>query len=532
MRKKVLKDTLKIMYPSIIMETLDKILSVYLIIFIGSTIGSFANSVMRGNVSVARRDIIFLVLALILSVLGMPLYNIFSKSTMFKLSLKHDREIISNFIEKDYSKAMNYDVGEISYCLEIDPIDLRWGINEIIRNSIAVIFVSTGLIISLINISVLYGTVCLVCTALPLWVAFFVGTLDAKYRPKIKQYEETNRKLETDLCFNFVFIKMYKLKKTVIGSFSKLFGDYYEETIKKSVTYKYAEVFFNNLFSSFSVIIVLLFGAWLVSKGKIEAGAIATMLVYLDIVKTQYSDISKVIKRAAVLPQCLDRVGALYGNKEEVRSGEVSKFKDFKIDSMSYSYDGNTSTFDNVSFDIKEGEKLAVVGHNGSGKSTIIKILTGLYSNYGGHLKINNTDLKDLNLSQWRSQIAYIEQDPFIFKGSVYENVKLGNLNASEEELKAILNSTGLSELLEKEAEQFGENFSGGERQRISIARALLKKSNILFVDEPFNNLDTLGKKLIEELFSEKDKTIVFISHDDQLLKYADKVYTLTNTFY
>lgn len=517
------------MYPSVIMETFDKIISGYLVIFIGSTIGRFANSVMMGNASVAKRDIIFLVLALTLSVFVMPLYNVFSKSTMFKLSLKHDREIISNFIEKDYSKAMNYDVGQISYCLEMDPINLRWGIIYIIRNSISVIVVSTILVISLINISTLYGTVCLALGALPLLVAFFVGKLDAKYRPKIKQYEEKNRELETDLCFNFVFIKMYKLKKVVMSGLSKLFDDYYEETIKKSITYKYVGTFFKDMFSIFSVIIVLLFGAWLVSKGKIEAGAVATMLVYLDIVKTQYDDIASVIKEASILPQCLDRVGALYENKEEVRSGQISEFKDLKIDRISYSYDANAKVFHNVSFDIKEGEKLAIVGHNGSGKSTIINILTGLYSNYDGHIKINNTDFKELNLSQWRDKIAYIEQEPFIFKGTVYENVRIGNLNATAKEIKDILERTGLSDFAEKEADQFGGNFSGGERQRISVARALLKKSNVLFVDEPFNNLDSFGKKLIEELFSEKDKTIVFISHDDELFIYADKVYRVAN---
>jgi ABC-type bacteriocin/lantibiotic exporter with double-glycine peptidase domain len=527
MRKKVLQDAFKLMYPSIIMETLDKIVSGYLIIFIGTIVGDFANSAMMGNSSVARTDIIFLSIALVLSVFCMPLFNIFSKSIMFKLSLKHDRKVIGNFIEKDYAKAMIYDVGEVSYRLEMDSNDLRWGIIDIFRNSISIVIVSIGLIGSLISINGFYALVCLVSAAIPVLVAFFAGILDAKYRPKIKEYEETNRTLEADLCFNFVFIKMFKLKHAMISGFSKLFGDYYEQTVKKSIKYNNVATFLNNLFSDFSVIVVLLFGAYLVSKGNIKAGSVAAMLIYLDIVKSQYADISRVIKEIAVLPQCIDRVAELYENKEEIGNDKVSEFENLDVNNMSYSYDGSINAFHNISLNIKQGEKLAIVGHNGSGKSTIIKVLTGLYSNYSGDFKINSSEFKELNLSQWRDKIAYIEQDPFIFKATVYENVRLGNLNASDEEIADILSLTGLSDLSEKEAEQFGGNLSGGERQRISIARALLKKPKILFIDEAFNNLDLLGKRLIEELFSHKGKTIVFISHDDGLLKYADKVYKM-----
>lgn len=522
MRKKVLKDIMKLMYPSFIMETLYKIISGYLIIFIGSTIGDFANSVMSRNTPIAKKDIIFLVFALTLSIFALPLFDVFSKCTMFKQSLKHDRIIFSNFIEKDYSKAMVYEVGEISYRLETDPIELRWYLIDAVKNSIAFIVVSIGLVISLMNINHLYGAVCLVVAALPLFVAFFVSKFDAKYRPQIKEYEEKNRELEANLCLNFVFIKMYKLKKLIIKEISEFFNQHYNKTIKKSTTYKNVGSFLNDLLASVSVIIVLVFGAYLVSKKVIKPGVIATMLFYLELVKSQYNDLSEVIRVTALLPQSLDRVAELYKNKEEEGSSTLSKFETMKVENLSYSYDEEKNIFQNISFEINQGEKLAIIGKNGGGKSTIIKILTGLYTNYGGQFKINNADFKTLNLSDWRNKIAYLEQEPYIFKATVYENVRLGNLQASEEEIKKILKLTGLQELANKVAQQFGDNLSGGERQRISIARALLKKSNILFVDEPFNNLDFLGKALIEQIFSDENKTIIFISHDEELLKFAE----------
>lgn len=515
------------MYPSIILETLGKVISYYLVIFIGKTIGDFTNSIMLSNVSISRNNLLALVIALSLSVFGIPIYETFSLSILFKLSLVHDRRIISNFVKKDYSEAMNFDVGEISYRLDEDPIDLRWGIIDITRNSISVVVISTILIITLIRISIPYGAVCLASASLPILVAFFTGKLDARYRPDVKKYEETRREMVTDLCFNFVFIKMYKLKKAIIDCFSKLYSSYYKKTIKKSIAYTNTGNFLNDLFSSLSTVIVLLFGAWLLSRGKIEAGAIASMLVYLGIAKDQCADISNVIKQISILPQCIDRVGELYDNKEEIHNIKLPEFKRLETYSLSYSYDGNKKVFNDISLSIREGEKLAIAGHNGTGKSTVIKILTGLYSDYHGNVEISGTDLKQLNMNWWRGKIAYIEQDPFIFKGTVYENVRLGDLNASRKEVEEILKCTGLSELAEKQAEQFGENFSSGEIQRISIARALLKKSDILFVDEPFNNLDSLGKKLIEELFSSKSRTIVFVSHDEPLLKYADKVYNM-----
>ena len=117
-----------------------------------------------------------------------------------------------------------------------------------------------------------------------------------------------------------------------------------------------------------------------------------------------------------------------------------------------------------------------------------------------------------------------MNRTPLSSRKPIYENVRLGNLKASNDEINHILKLTGLSHLAEKKAEQLGENLSGGEKQRISIARALLKKSEILFVDEAFNNLDSLGKSLIENIFKQNERTIVFISHEDELLKYGNKV--------
>lgn len=153
-----------------------------------------------------------------------------------------------------------------------------------------------------------------------------------------------------------------------------------------------------------------------------------------------------------------------------------------------------------------------------------MKILSGIYEGYDGRLKINDNNLKEINLKTLRDSISYMEQDPFVFKGSVYDNVAIANLKASKDEVERCLEYCGLTDLKDKETENLGENLSGGEKQRISIARTMLRNTDMIFMDEPFNNLDVKGRELIEGILKDRDKTIVYITHDLELLKYGDGV--------
>ena len=179
--------------------------------------------------------------------------------------------------------------------------------------------------------------------------------------------------------------------------------------------------------------------------------------------------------------------------------------------------------FADLQYEVKMGARTAVCGRNGSGKSTLIKLLCGLYSGYTGEIRINGIELREISMESWRKKCAYVEQSPFLFRGSVWENVRLGRLDAKEEEVWEAIRRAGLEELAGREIADDPEVLSGGERQRISIARALLRKADILLMDEPGNNLDERALSWLEGFIRDYTGTMLFISHDEKMVALADE---------
>lgn len=524
MRKRVLRDVLSLMSLVIVLEAVINIISGYVAIIIGATIEGFANSALNGRANDVKKSIWILIAVLLVTIVVIPAIDYFVKVTMFKQSLKHDRMIISNFMDKAYDRSFAYTSGDISYRLEMDPVNLRWLIIHGCTLSSEIIVVSIGLLYMIFKINTTYAVACLLVGLGPVLVAFISGKLENKYELSKKEYEGKVRGLQTDICFNFLFIKLYNLKNSMINRFSKLFSAYYENTIKKYINCKASVEFFNKVFKTLAEIIILVLGAYLVSKGIIEAGGVAAMMIYLAKVQDIYTKIGTLIKKLILLPQCLDRVSDLYAHKETSGHIEIKGFKNLVCENLSFGFDDNSKIFKGVSLTLNKGEKLAIKGDNGSGKSTLIKVLSGLYGDYEGKVKINNHNFKEINLKSLRDSISYMEQDPFVFKGTVYDNVAVGNLKASKEEVERCIEHAGLTDLKDKETETLGNNLSGGEKQRISIARAMIRDKDLIFMDEPFNNLDAKGRELIEEILQDKEKTIVYITHDLELLRYGDGV--------
>lgn len=155
---------------------------------------------------------------------------------------------------------------------------------------------------------------------------------------------------------------------------------------------------------------------------------------------------------------------------------------------------------------------------HGSGKSTLIKILSGLYRSFNGKLNVNGVDVSEVNIHSLRQRISYIEQDPHFFKGTIRENLLLADSSKSDESLRSMLKLVNLDKSLDDIIELNSSNLSGGEKQKLSIARALLKDSDVLIFDEPTNNLDKETKEIVRNLIKTLDKSIIFISHDKDLL--------------
>ncbi len=208
---------------------------------------------------------------------------------------------------------------------------------------------------------------------------------------------------------------------------------------------------------------------------------------------------------------------------------------DIVFKDVSFAYNDNT-VLDKISLRIPKGKKVALVGLSGSGKSTIANIILRLYDNYSGSILINSKDIKELDLTDVRNSVAIVTQETILFNESIFNNIKYGNLKATDEEISLVAKNAGVSsfseELDQKLDTVIGENgvkLSGGQRQRIAIARALIKDAPLLIMDEATSSLDNITENKIHETINSlmNNKTKLIIAHRLSTIEDADIIYVL-----
>lgn len=205
-------------------------------------------------------------------------------------------------------------------------------------------------------------------------------------------------------------------------------------------------------------------------------------------------------------------------------------FKKVSLDNVSFSYDGKACIINDVSINIKRGEKIAIVGPSGAGKSTIVDILLGLLQPDSGRVTVDDVNVSKDVVGAWRRNISYVPQNIFIADTSFEQNIYFGNTSHKSEELKRAIWIACLNDLygrMRSEA-SVGENgitFSGGQRQRIGIARAIYRNADLLILDEATSALDPAIEAQLWERLSQIDSSIIFITHKMNLAKKCDRVY-------
>ena len=216
----------------------------------------------------------------------------------------------------------------------------------------------------------------------------------------------------------------------------------------------------------------------------------------------------------------------------KVSKGEVV------FDGVDFSYGGDAPVLKSISFTINPGEKLALVGKSGEGKTTISNLLMRLYEPKSGEIRIDGTDITKVTQASLRKNIATVFQDPALFSGTIKENIAYGNPSASNEAIIKAAKAASADEFIVKLKDGYdsvvgerGVKLSGGQKQRISIARALLKDSPILILDEATSSLDSRSEHLVQEALERlmKDRTTLIIAHRLSTIAHVDTIVTLRN---
>ena len=528
------------------------ILIIILIIII-SMINTFLPYIIKSTISLAEKNFSFdsiktkLFLLVILYIVSALICGIFEYLKAFLLA-KNTQSLIYDIRKETYNRIMSFNMETFSN-MHIGTLVTRMtsdisNVGEFIGKSLPM-FVSSGIflltiIIVMCFINIYFAIVMIICSTLLVLSILKIGKKMAYYKnieinnkEKITSYfSETFSSIKTLHIFN-----IQKERKEIFDKYnidelesSTKYFDYQSLLTPIKTTTRY-----------FIIFIIL----YLCLKGKIaivDIGIIYLVVSYLDKFFVPLGNMLYHYEDLQKGKISMKRIDELIGNKnnaENIYQGEKAEklYGNIKFINVNFSYVKGIKILDNINFSINKGEKIALVGKTGAGKTTIINLILGFYKINSGNIMFDNKNLDDISLESIRKNISFIQQNPYVFEDTVKKNIIVNNENnISDDQIIEILKQTGLYKKISTFKNGIYEkisskSFSKGEVQLLSFARAIAKETSIYIFDEPTSNIDIESEKNIKQLIDNLsiNSTIIIIAHKSSTIKNVDRVFKVTN---
>ena len=345
-----------------------------------------------------------------------------------------------------------------------------------------------------------------------------------------------------ELFKNHKLIKIFQQEKYENKRAEKFINDVKEKTVKIATVYVRSSPIMETL-TGIMIAVLIFYSGKLVLKNEIDINNFfsflaAMMLAYQPVrsLATLNITISQGLSAATRILPVIDEKSELQENKNsaeiKVNTGDV----EFKNVSFKYEKERKNNTLNSVNIKMLGGKMTSIVGHSGAGKSTILNLIPRFYDAISGDIQIDNQSIYNCTISSLRKNISLVSQDTTLFDDTIRNNIAYANLDASQKEIEEAAKYSFASEFIEKLPNKYetiiGENgtrLSGGEKQRLSIARAMLKKSQIILLDEATSSLDAETENKIQDAinFLTKDRTTIVIAHRLSTILNSDKIYVI-----
>jgi len=333
----------------------------------------------------------------------------------------------------------------------------------------------------------------------------------------------------------------------VVKSFTneKFETNRYNPGIDQMVKYAISTAKYRAFFNSFvvygifgGIIMVLWFGVSYVDQGLMSIGDLVSFVIFTAYIGGAVGGIGDIYSRLQKAVGATERIREIVDEPKEVslESSENIRLKgDISYQNVDFSYPTrkDIQILENLSFDIQRGQKIALVGASGSGKSTIAQLLLRLYDLQGGEILIDGKSIEEYNVTALRKNVGIVPQDVILFGGTIKENILYGNPDAADAEVLEAAKQANAWEFIKSFPEQLdtivgerGVKLSGGQRQRIAIARAILKNPSILILDEATSSLDSESEKLVQDALNKLlvSRTSIIIAHRLSTIREADRI--------
>jgi len=514
------------------LKTISGIIGFIPPIFIGKTIDY---AVERNG----KKVVTVLVMVFILLFLN-AFIRIFESKVEFKIHY-----LITNEIkEKEMSKIVHMEMNNFEEIESGELISRLEDAGELVQifieitNLLFIDFIAFIFALSImISVSPILSFICFVNIPIILIVQTIYGRIVGKKEKEIRLINDSNYSLIYEIISAIKEIKVFNLQKEICKSYSDILMRHTELATKKS-NISIRAGFLSGIINGLFQLTLLAVGCYFIINGVISVGNYFTFNSYVSRFNTELQYISQFHMKKQLYLVSISRLKDLFSlksEKERTRGEKDAEWKSgiIRLENVCFRYQKNTKIILHTKeFSFQENEISVITAKNGAGKSTLFDLITGFYI-FQGKIYIGNADISTLSVERLRKEICYIQQKPYFFKNTILENLRLKDKNISIKEVENACKKVGMHKYINELPEKYntimneeGTNFSGGQLQRLALARVVLSKKTIILLDEITSGVDEQGRQMLYNVIKElkHNHTILIISHDTDICRIADKI--------
>ena len=468
------------------------------------------------------------------------LQSIFLVEVTTKISYDLRERLIAKILHLPMDKVEENKRGDILSRVTNDVDSLQNGITQSFIQLLTAIITLIGVFIMMLSINIWMT----LATVILIPISFILIILMTKFSQKyfLKQLEfkgSVNGQIEETFtghdiirAFNQEEISMEKFERDNENWFVHEWKSQFFSSLNGPLM---------NFISNFTYVVVAVLGAVFVLQRVIAVGDILAFFQYTQSFTRPIQQITRVMNQIQTAMAASERIFEFldYDDEENPSDKQITEIKDrITFDNVSFSYTPNEKIIKNLSLEVKKGEKIAIVGETGAGKTTIVKLLMRFYDIDSGFIKIDGVDIDEYDKNSLRSLIGMVLQDSWLFSGTISNNIQYGNLEATNEEITYAASQVYADNFIRQLPEGYNsklnedtDNISHGQKQLLTIARTILSKKEVLILDEATSSVDTRTEKLIQKAMDRlmEGKTSFIIAHRLSTIRNADKIIVIEN---
>ncbi|WP_294464086.1 ABC transporter ATP-binding protein [uncultured Ruminococcus sp.] len=536
---KILKK-IKPYYGYLLLALLSAVISVSLTLYIPVLTGQAVDNIIDAG-KVNFENILQILIYIAVGIVGVTVFqwimNYFTNIISYKTVRDLRREIFDKFNSVPLSYIDSHPHGDLISRVINDVDAVGDGLTQMFLQLFSGIVTIVGTLIFMLMIDWRIALAVVILTPLSLFVAAFIGKLSHKRFSEQQLLQGEISSYVEEHVGNQRIVKAFSYENRAIEDFEKLNTKLYDVGFKAQFAGALANPS-TRFVNAMVYAAVGIFGALTAISGSLSVGQLSCFLTYANQYTKPFNEVTGVLTQLQTAIAAAGRVFEVLEAENEVPdspdSPRISECKgNVKIENVSFSYKKEKPLIRNFSLDVKSGSKVAIVGPTGCGKTTFINLLMRFYETDSGKISIDGVDIKSLSRDNLRRQFGMVLQDSWLFCGTIMENLRYGNENATDEEIISAAKAAYAHSFIRRMPDGYntvisegGGNLSQGQKQLLCIARAMLTNPAILILDEATSSIDTLTEIRVQKAFAKmmKGKTSFVVAHRLSTIKESDVI--------